>query len=1067
MNGIARSFRFAKSLPGKSPRQLGACLLTSLLAFTASATSLQAGEAEDLFEIHVRPLLVKHCIQCHGENEQEGGLTLTTRDGLLAGGDSGPAITPGDADASLLVEALRYESLEMPPAGPVDAQLIDGVASWIAAGAAWPATTPLRPVSELTAADKQWWCYQPIADPPVPDLIDDPWCRNEIDAFVLRRLREAGLEPAAEAPSRELVRRLHFDLNGLPPAPDFSAERIESSEGFDAVVGELLERPAYGEHFARFWLDLVRYADSDGYNADHARPRAHQYRDYVIDALNQDLPYDQFVREQLAGDEIAPGDRRALVATMYLRHYIYEWNQRDVETQWDEILSDITETTADVFLAQGLKCARCHDHKFDPLLQRDHFRLRAFFEPFYPSEAKPIADLEGLREYQKAEQRWLAATENVRLALEQIERPVLLQHATREGFDKFNPRIQGMLLKPEWERTPYEKQIASLAARQFELHPEKLEQWLPEGTRDEWKRLRAELAKSDHLKPEPLETLAFVGTDVGPRAPPTFLGGRVDGPLIEPGFPTILDPEPAEIPQVDPALRSTGRRTALADWIVDPSNPLTARVIVNRVWQQHFGRGLVATTSDFGRLGQPPSHPELLDWLATRFMEDGWSLKRLHARIVQSAAFRQSSRRPIDAKIERVDPQNRLLWRMPPRRLTGEQFHDAILVAAGNDAPSKRAVYKTVKRNRLDPFLAAFDFPDRVRSQGRRHRTTTSPQALLMMNDPWVHERAAEMAAVLPEGSFAERLQAAYRRLVYRDPTANEIDLAEQFFNAQRQRIEAPDEGFAMAELPSRGPAMLIDADEPPRIELEPFAPGADGSEDFTVAAIVELRSLYEDAKVRTIAGNWDSRRQTAGWSIGVTSTKSAFDPRNLIVQLIGKAGDGDALTYEVVASDLRIKLNRPYAAAVAVNLNHDGPGEVTFWLRDLSNPQAKTEVVRQKTSVRSGILTPRPIAIGSRGGQHAWDGALQRVQFVRQPLSETAWSLSDWAGEAGVREATQAVWADLRFDDPHQLGGDVSPAKRAAPVTSRDAKRKSPQQQAWAALLHILISSNEVLYVD
>lgn len=738
----------------------------------------------DQFEIHVRPLLMKHCIECHGDAKQEGGLRLTSIHDMIKGGESGPAVVPGKPDESLLIEALRYESFEMPPSGQLSDGVTDAIADWIGAGATWPKGVVLKPAPKITGEDREWWCYKPVQRPPIPHVNDDGWCRNVIDRFVFDRLQRDGIQPAPEASPAKLARRVHYALTGLPPDEQTSSASRSGRDWYEAAVDRMLQQPAFGEHQARGWLDLVRYADSDGYNADHGRPEAYRYRDYVIGSFNDDKPYDRFVLEQLAGDEIDPGNRDALIGTMYLRHWIYEWNQRDVEGQWQEILSDVTETTADVFLAQGLKCARCHDHKFDPLLQKDYFSMKAFFTPLQPREDQPVADLATRKRHAAKQKAWESATEEIRARLHQIETPALLAHASREGVVKFTKEIQAMIADRRSDRSPYEHQIASLASNQFDLHPEKLAEWLDEETEAERQSLRKQLAEFDHLKPKPLPTVKFVASDVGPVAPPTLIPDSEDAGPIEPGYPIVLDDQPAKILAPPEILHSTGRRATLARWIASPENPLTARVIVNRVWQHHFGRGLVETTSDFGHLGAPPSHPELLDWLAHRFVEDGWSLKKLHRLITTSATFRQSSLRPADERLAKLDPQNILLWRMNPRRLSGEEIHDCILVASGEMSQGKRAIYKPVKRNKLDPFLAAFDFPDRVQSECKRHRTTTSPQALLLMNDPWLHDRAKVLVNQLGSVPLDSLLQTIYQRLYFRPPTTDELEQASEFCEA-------------------------------------------------------------------------------------------------------------------------------------------------------------------------------------------------------------------------------------------------------------------------------------------
>lgn len=658
---------------------------------------------------------------------------------------------------------------------------------------------------EISVEDHAWWAYQPITDPPVPEVHDDGWCRNEIDRFVLARLAQKDIRPAPQAEPWQLRRRVHFAVTGLPPDASLWATTRRENEGYEKLVDALLDHPAYGENQARFWLDLVRYADSDGYKADHLRPDAHLYRDYVIRSFNADKPYDRFIVEQLAGDELDPGNRDALIATMYLRHGIYEYNQRDVELQWQAILNDITETTADVFLAQGLKCARCHDHKFDPLLQRDFYRLKAFFAAYQPREDMPVADLAARTAHFKKLRAWQEATAEIRRRLHNIERPVLLRHATGEGFDKFVETIRSMISKRPSERTPYEHQIASLASRQFELHPAKLGEWLEPELEAQRQRLRARLAEFDEMKPAPLPTIGFVAGDVGPVAPPTFIPDAPRQTPVAPGVPTILDPAPAQIIPPPAALQSTGRRTALARWIADRANPLTARVIVNRIWQQHFGRGLVETTSDFGQLGEPPSHPKLLDWLASRFTEDGWSLKKLHRRILTSATYQQTTLRPIDARLAKLDPDNKLLWRMNSRRLTGEEIYDTLLSASHELKEQGRAIYQPLRRNQIHPLLAAFDMPDRIRSCSKRYQTTTPSQALFLTNGAWARERARKMARRFASQGDGTFVQSIYQTFFGREADQRESTMAADFLAAYYESMTCDKPALSAAEVDTVG----------------------------------------------------------------------------------------------------------------------------------------------------------------------------------------------------------------------------------------------------------------------
>ncbi|MFG0262948.1 MAG: DUF1553 domain-containing protein, partial [Novipirellula sp. JB048] len=976
----------------------------------------------------------------------------------------GPAIVVGEPAESLLVEALRYESFEMPPEAPLEEEPIAGLEKWIAAGAPWPDDVTIQPPPTISDDDRQWWCYQPILDPEPPVIASDDWSRGDLDRFILARLQQANLAPASQADPLSLVRRAHFAITGLPP--DAATLQAASSADFDypAMVDRLLQSEAYGENQARYWLDLVRYADSDGYRADHLRPHARHYRDYVIRAFNEDKPYDRFIREQLAGDEIDPGNRDAHIATMFLRHWIYEHNQRDVETQWHQILYDITETTSDVFLAQGLKCARCHDHKFDPLLQKDYFRFKAFFAPFEPVEDHPVADAETRRIYQAEYARWESATAEIRERLREIEYPVVIQHATRERADRFIDEIQAMIHKRPHEREPYEQQIAALAERQFDLPYDKLSQWLSEEQEAERQALHKKLAEFDAIKPDPLPSIAFVASDVGPVAPVTFIPDDPDQTPIAPGFLTLLDDTEAEITPPPASLRSTGRRTALADWIASPENPLTARVIVNRVWQQHFGVGLVETSSDFGRLGVPPTHPLLLDWLATRFIEDGWSLKQLHRRILLSATYRQTSQRPLDDALRAADPNNRLLWRMNPRRLSGEEITDAVLTASGELDSAKRAIYKTVRRNSPDPILAAFDAPDRMSSVGKRHRTTTSPQALLLSNGSWSHQRATAIAQRFAQNGDDESLIAnAYQALYSRQPSHEEVQMALEFLDFYA--LETPPQPGPKIEtlvsMPkTAGQAVDLKPGGPLRLSAPPSKQLPDG--DFTVEAVVLLRSLYKNASVRTIVGHWNGKNSAPGWSLGITSAKSSYQPRNLILQLVGQTANGDALHYEVIASNLRPELNKPYYVAASVKLDDTSEKGITFYLRDLSLPDAKLQVAHAKHTVIKGIRPNHDLMIGDRVGTHQWDGLINNIRIEAKARDLTKPAQADSA------EGLPQYVADWQFEDREKIGWDSSGNQHHAKalISSPDVAA-SPRTRARIALVHALLNSNEFIYLD
>jgi hypothetical protein len=494
---------------------------------------------------------------------------------------------------------------------------------------------------------------------------------------------------------------------------------------------------------ARIWLDIARYAESDGFKADDERLGAWRYRDYVIQSFNADNPYDRFIKEQLAGDEIAPDDPDALVGTGFLRAGCYEYNQRDVPGQWDTILNDLTDTVGDAILGLGMGCARCHDHKFDPILQKDYFRLRAFFAGLSAREDIPVATERQQAEYRAKAVKWENETKEIRAKIEALEAPVRAK-VEKEVVIKLPEEIQVILHKSERERTPYEQQIADLAWRQVTYEFHRIDTKFKGDRKKNRDQLHKELAKFDADRPS-LPT-GMAARDVGPVAGPTHM--PKSGAVVEPGVPSVFDPNPLP---ATAGRATTGRRTALAEWLTRPENPLTARVAVNRVWQQHFGRGLVATSSDFGHLGETPSHPELLDWLTKRFVDGGWHLKPLHREIVLSQAYCESAAESPAAI--RTDPENRLVSHAVTRRLEAEQVRDSLLAVSGKldltaGGPSaatsepRRSIYTKAKRNTRDPLLELFDAPESFTSTSQRNVTTTPMQALLMVNSPFMLRQA-------------------------------------------------------------------------------------------------------------------------------------------------------------------------------------------------------------------------------------------------------------------------------------------------------------------------------------
>ncbi|SIO41147.1 Planctomycete cytochrome C [Singulisphaera sp. GP187] len=822
MDQARSSGPLAKSTPGtRSLRWRIGVALATVAAVTGIAAEGVAGQGDPsaspeqvkFFETEVRPLLAASCLKCHGPDKQKGGLRLDSKAAILTGGESGPAVVPGKPAESLLVEAINYEGPEMPPKGKLGAPQRETLTKWIAMGLPWPANDPGASASatptqaaksKITDEDRAFWSFQPLRRPDVPSTNDGGWARNAVDRFIFARLHAEGLTPAPQEDREILIRRLTFDIWGLPPTPAevdaFLADK--GPNAYETLVDRLLASPRYGERWGRHWLDLVRYAESDGYRADGYRPDAWRYRDYVIKAFNEDRPYNRFVTEQLAGDELDPSDPELKVAVGYYRLGTYEYNQRDVPAQWSAIVNDITDVTGDVFLGLGMGCARCHDHKFDPILQKDYYRLQAFFSPILPRNDLNLATPREWPAYQEKLAAWEAKTAETRAAIAALERPYR-EGVAKMAIDRFPAEMQALINKPQAERTPSEEQLVALAYRQvtheYDLIADKMKK---SKDKDAWTALQKQLAEQGRDRPTP-PAAVLTATDVGPLAPPTMIPGDRKKEAIDPGFLTLLDPAPATIKPVATAPQSTGRRTALASWLTRPDNPLSTRVVVNRIWQYHFGRGIVSTSSDFGRLGERPSHPELLDWLTTEFVARGWSFKQMHRLILTSATYRQSATHPDATVARRKDPENRLHWHRLTRRLDVEPIRDAMLAVSGEldlaiggpavdaDQP-RRTVYSQVKRNKRDPLGEAFDAPDGSITTPQRDATVTPIQALLMINGSWTLDRAKAFATRLQKdaGDDEARVELAYRLAFGRKPGPAEQAEALAFLHHQAQVAE-------------------------------------------------------------------------------------------------------------------------------------------------------------------------------------------------------------------------------------------------------------------------------------
>ena len=655
------------------------------------------------------------------------------------------------------------------------------------------------------------WAFKKIQSPALPTGM----AKNPIDTFLLAKLESKKLAYSPPAERGALLRRVTFDLIGLPPTPDELKAFIEdtSPDAFEKVVARLLRSPQYGERSALFWFDLVRFAETDGFKSDDPRPNAWRYRDYVIASFNADKPYDQFIREQLAGDEVAPNDPQARIATGFLRHYPDEYNAVNLEQRRQEILNDITDTVGATFLGITLGCCRCHDHKTDPVAQKDYYRLQSFFAGYSPVEL-PV-DPQALKAYETKLVAWNQKTESIRKRMAEIEKPHR-ERAEKKERSRFQEEYARLLDVPAEKRTPLEQQIASMVAKQVYSDKRFTPTSFKGDEKKEWDDLAKQLTAFDADKPQPVGMIHAM-TDVGRDVPETKLLKRGDwrkpGAAIEPGFVQVIS---TVVAKLEPTASTTGRRTALADWIASADNPLTARVMVNRIWQQHFGKGLVASSSDLGQTGDRPTHPELLDWLAIDFVKSGWSIKHIHKLIVLSQAYQQGSIGSAEA--QKLDPENKLLAKFISRRLDGEALRDACLSVSGQlnlkaGGPSiypelpaelkasgwkpsadpaernRRSVYVFVKRNLRYPMFALFDSPDRTESCSRRFTTTTAPQALALLNDPTMiafantlAQRVAKEAGPTPEAKITRLFQLALSR----KPTTEEETALKDFLQRHK-----------------------------------------------------------------------------------------------------------------------------------------------------------------------------------------------------------------------------------------------------------------------------------------
>ena len=731
------------------------------------------------FENDIAPILQDHCQKCHGADTREANFDVRRRFTLLDGGDTGPAIVTGQPDKSLLIELV--EDGQMPPEDEprLTAVEIASLRTWIANGAALkekhedPLPADSFPGDALDDAARRHWAFQKVQSVQPPEVHDQDWVRSPIDAFVLAKLEEHGWHPSPPASRAQWIRRVSFDLTGLPPAPEDVDTFVNDAapDAYETVVENLLQSPAYGERWAQHWLDVIRFAESEGFEYDRHLPDAWRFRDYVIDSLNSDKPFNQFVREQLAGDELEPDLAEYQTAAVFHRLGAVRRNagNPDIALSRNEVLTERTNIVGEAFLGLTIGCARCHNHKLEPITQRDYYRLQAYFAATEENNVKlaPPADAQAWDEQTAALNKQIKALKDKS------------SHAEGEEKEKLTAQINTLQaqLPPDLPTIP---SICNDFDNRTEIHVLRRGIWEQKGIA------------------------------VGPRPPSVLVDIAVSELPADCGAP----------------------RTALANWIVDPKNPLTARVIVNRIWQHHFDTGIVATANDFGTHGSPPSHPELLDWLAANFVAQGWRLMPLHRMIVLSNTYRQSSSVSDQISASVVDPELRLLWKFPRRRLSGEEIRDAMLAVSGRlnpkqhgisvmvpvdpqltellyepeqwlttpdpDEHDRRSIYLIAKRNLRLPFMEAFDAPALQTSCPMRESSTHAPQALELLNGQFANDIAASFALRLQhecDHNHARIIERAYQLATGRLPTNAERALSLRFLQTQ------PLSEFALAVL--------------------------------------------------------------------------------------------------------------------------------------------------------------------------------------------------------------------------------------------------------------------------
>ena len=788
----------------------------------ALAGALQAQSDPKSTSAKASAILSENCLLCHGSGKMSG-LDMRTRESILTGGERGPALVPGKPDESRIYRfAAGLDKPQMPPGKELPAESLLTLREWIRSGAALEpvqakedtsANTAKLEERPITAEEKNYWAFRPVTRPNPPALGK----ANPVDAFVTAVLNTKKLQPAPAASRRVLARRAYLDLWGMPPTPEqvesFVADK--SPNAFATLVDQLLASPHYGERWGRHWLDVIRFADSGGFEYDRDKPNAWRFRDYVIRAFNEDKPYNQFVREQIAGDELGTDEGR--IGVGYLRLGL-ENNVKNDMTRLDE-LDDLVATTSNAFMGMTVGCARCHNHKFDPIPQKDYYRMQAVFYPAKPLEYR-LAPAAEVAAWEAEIKRIDAEIKPVKARLTDIEKPYR-DRIIAEKRSKLPPYMVLALETPEEKRTEGQKLNAIQITKSLAADAKEVKAAMAASADDtaKWAAVNQQVKDLEASKPK-MPATALSITEASRNAPESHFLVRgspsMKGSVMQPGVLTVASWNEWKFPEAPVDSKTSFRRKGFADWLAADQNPLTARVMVNRIWQNHFGEGIVRTPNNFGKMGDSPTHPELLDWLTSEFVKSGWSIKAMHRTMMNSEAYQRASD-DVPANLA-TDSENRYFWRMPRRRVEAEVVRDSMLAVAGNlvdklggpavypyidpalfqsssertwngssdtdPATWRRSVYVFSKRSIPLPMLDIFDKPDSVTSCARRNRSTIAPQALILMNNAFVGMEATKFADRLRQlagDDAGKQVRQAFLLALGREPGQQEMERSTAF----------------------------------------------------------------------------------------------------------------------------------------------------------------------------------------------------------------------------------------------------------------------------------------------